>query len=150
MKWSLLEIGEGNSRPYPVRLVDFDVTIGNPKWYNIYYTFKTTKGIKYGIHAESIESSSLDISFKRENGHFSDITNEFDFYRILQTVLSCTQLIHDKTGIKVFDFSGGDDGESADSKGLQRERIYLYFIRKQFPGARVTSLGEYGWRIKIR
>ena len=138
------ELGD-TTEAYDLNLIQ---NSGGGREHVVEYEFQTKAGTSYIVELEAYDDPDRMVSvgfYPTKSQSYSDVTNEGDPFRIVATVVKAASefwdLLHE-TGIdddweyKIERFYFSASGHSA-KKVKQREKLYMAFIKRQFPSASI-------------
>ena len=154
----LVEMGEGNLPPYKWTMSDDGMVTDefNEEAWGLSYTFNLDEELFYVVELLFYkESQALSIEFRITNcGYAFTSTNKGDQYRVMATMVDII-----KNGIKMTDptLLKWETSNYKSSKrysvglgGTQRNDLYISYILKQLPTAKIISSNTNGSVIKIK
>lgn len=157
----LLEMGD-SSKTYPFEIDTNDLKDRNKeglyKSGGFEYSFDTKDDITYlvGIDyfisdpiEEGKNSQVVEIGFGTTKSFAT--TNKFDISAVMQTIVKIIKDVRRKAPFNYIVYTPvahDKDYYSDDKKKLQKDKLYKYFINKEFPG--VKFIGDSGSRIFVK
>ncbi len=147
LKHILKEMGEG-VRPYYFG-IDYDTDV------SVQYGFDTDKNVEYQVSFDLLDEAEADAAYshmetwdvsfaareigKGQSFDTSIITNKGDVFKVMSTVIATVKdFLNDHDDVGQLRFDPSQTGSDPNTK-RQRAQLYLAFIKKQFPQAKVVE-----------
>lgn len=137
------EIGDASGKTYNLKLYRSyapDNTIAP----EVIYNFTTDSGLEYELALSGYEmqtadelTGAVDVSFKMAGGTYTAQTNAGEQFKIMATVVDATKkYLKDNPKVNTITFVPVKSRSESD-KDSRRERMYLAYVKSQFPNAKI-------------